>query len=750
MASGAHVVVIGGGLSGLSAAHTVLERGGNVVLLDKMSFMGGNSTKATSGINGAGTRIQAEKGVADSAYHFAKDTAVSAAKGDPSVPPTPLGLVLTGESAPAVHWLIDRFGLDLSLISQLGGHSYARTHRGKERFPGMTITYALMEKLEAIQEATEGGRVKIVTKARATELIKGPDGAVIGARYVQELKGAAPTHHEVMGPVVIATGGYAADYTPDSLLTKHAPQIKHLPTTNGEHCTGDGIKMAQAIGADTVDLDFVQVHPTGLVHPDEPDANVKFLAAEALRGVGGILLDNEGERFCDELGRRDYVTGEMWSRAKGPYRLVLNGKASKEIEWHCKHYMGRGIMKYMPTGEALCKEMGISVDKLADTFAKYNQDAAAGKPDQYGKKFFHNVPLDVKDHFHVAIVTPVLHYTMGGLTINPEAQVMSQNNPISGLFACGEVAGGVHGKNRLGGSSLLDCVVFGRVAGASAARALMESALVGGAVGGLAGNTTVDIRPDGSVTVSVGGAGAAAPTVAVGNAPVAAAAAAAAPAAAAPAAQPEAVGGASAEFTADDVAKHNKEDDCWVTLNSQVLDVTEFLDEHPGGKKAIMLFAGKDASEEFNMLHKPDVIPKYAAECVVGTIKGEADKIPEEQRVAEGAKASGAGGEGLTEYTLDDVSKHNTEDDCWVVLNNQVLNVTEFLVEHPGGKKAIQLFAGKDASEEFNMLHKLEVIPKFAPECVIGVLRGKTVPAQQQVATKAAASGEMEMPRAKL
>ena len=123
--------------------------------------------------------------------------------------------------------------------------------------------------------------------------------------------------------------------------------------------------MAQEIGAGVVDMESVQVHPTGLVNPSEPEAKVKFLAAEALRGVGGILLDANGNRFCDELGRRDYVSGEM-NRNKGPFRLILNGKASKEIEWHCKHYVGRGIMKKFNSGNEVAREMGIDPSHLRD------------------------------------------------------------------------------------------------------------------------------------------------------------------------------------------------------------------------------------------------------------------------------------------------------------------------------------------------------------------------------------------------
>ena len=175
------------------------------------------------------------------------------------------------------------------------------------------------------------------------------------------------------------------------------------------------------------------------------------------------MLDANGNRFCDELGHRDYVTGLMWKN-KAPFRLVLNSAASKEIEWHCKHYVGRGLMKKYNSGAALAAEMGISADHLKETFAKYNE-CARTKKDPFGKKFFHNTPIEIADNFHVAIVTPVLHFTMGGVQINDECEIFSDAGPIPGLFAAGEMAGGVHGANRLGGSSLLGCVVFGRVAG---------------------------------------------------------------------------------------------------------------------------------------------------------------------------------------------------------------------------------------------------------------------------------------------
>jgi len=481
-------IVLGGGLAGVSACNTLVENGARTVLLDKSSFCGGNSTKATSGINGAGTRTQKEKGIPDNTDIFTADTLKGGAK-RPEV-----AKVLCGNSGADVDWLMDKFDLDLSLVARLGGHSQPRTHRGKERFPGMTITYALIQSLEQIAERTDLAR--IITKARATRLLTN-DNKVVGVEY--EKGGAMFQEH---GPVIICTGGFGADFSQSSLLAKYRPDLLHLPTTNGEHCTGDGIKMGEAIGAQTIDLEWVQVHPTGLVKADDPDAKIKFLAAEALRGVGGLVFDKDGKRFANELGRRDYVTGEMWKN-KPPFRLCLNKAASDEIIWHCKHYTGRGVMKYYASGAELAKDMGIPVQTLIDEHEQHYQaakktekdpdggswpaypsgkswDARSG-PTGSGKKFYHNMipgSAVATEPFYCAIITPVIHYCMGGLEIDEASRVFnSRKQVIPGLYAAGEVAGGVHGNNRLGGNSLLDCVVFGRVAALDCAKYMLGNNL---------------------------------------------------------------------------------------------------------------------------------------------------------------------------------------------------------------------------------------------------------------------------------
>merc|ERR1712166_1230577 len=387
-----------------------------------------------------------------------------------------------------VDWLMEKFDLDLSLLARLGGHSQPRTHRGAERFPGMTITYALIQMCENCQKS---GRSRIINKAKVVDVLLN-DKCIVGALYEKGGKNC-----KEFGPVIFCSGGFGADFGADSLLAVYRPDLLHLPTTNGEHCTGDGIKIGEKWGASCVDLEWVQVHPTGLVKPDEADAKVKFLAAEALRGVGGIILDKEGSRFANELGRRDYVTGEMWKN-KPPFRLCLNKLASDEILWHCKHYTGRGVMKNYESGEALAKDMGISLSVLEKTHQdhyeaskKMEKDPDGGPWPAYpsgkswdevsgvtgsGKKFYHNV-IDgaaVKtEPFFVAIITPVIHYCMGGLEIDADGLVIGKTGPINGLYCAGEVAGGVHGNNRLGGNSLLDCVVFGRVTGVAATKYIL-------------------------------------------------------------------------------------------------------------------------------------------------------------------------------------------------------------------------------------------------------------------------------------
>ena len=307
----------------------------------------------------------------------------------------------------------------------------------------------------------------------------------------------------------------------------------------------------------------------------------------------------------------------MWKQKeakKWPIRLVLNSKASNVLDFHTRHYSGRGLMKKM-SGKELAKEIGCGESALQSTFEDYNAIADGKKKDPFGKKFFHNLPFNINDTFHVAVMEPVLHFTMGGVEINDKAQVLNaEGKPFEGVYACGELAGGVHGANRLGGSSLLGCVVYGRVAGDSASEYLFQKVLTGGmsTAAQRLGQISLHIDPstpgkiliewaDGQTgssssqsqtqsTIDKRSQKSAAPVMkdkADSNDP-------------GKVTTPNEVSEfkvPETEYTMEEVQKHNKKDNLWIVVKGVVMDVTNWLDEHPGGPQALFSHMGRDATE---------------------------------------------------------------------------------------------------------------------------------------------------------
>ncbi|OBA18935.1 Flavocytochrome c [Metschnikowia bicuspidata var. bicuspidata NRRL YB-4993] len=630
------IIIVGGGLAGLSAAHQAYSRGANVVLLDKQGFLSGNSGKATLGINGALTRTQINLKIPDSVESFYKDTLATAEKqANPA-----LIEVLTNNSADAVHWLLEMFGLDLSVVSRLGGHSQPRTHRGKDaKFPGMAITYKLLETLENLADF-EPSRVMILKNTQVIDLILDDKNASIvrGVKY-KDMKTKKKGH--LIGPVIMATGGYAADFTKNSLLRKYRPDIIDLPSTNGSHATGDGQKIIMKNSGVGIDMEKVQVHPTGLIDYHDTDTiegknhpRFLFLGAEALRGEGGIMLNKKGERFCDELGTRDYVSGEMLKQLQkglGPLRLVLNSQSEQRLEFHIKHYTQRSLLRAVP-GAKLAEEIGVPFEKLQKTMSSYNSSAKGERKDEFGKMYFPTTPFDMEKEktYHVAYIARVLHFTMGGVKINDKSQVVHQKDGketiFEGLYAAGEVAGGVHGHNRLGGSSLLACVVYGRLAADEASSFLLKKLTTCNSANSIQaaqrlGQISLHIDPVSKKVV-----------IDLGDRSLAPKASEISPTEweIPPNSRVDAKEKhdiytqfeiPSKTFLKEEVAKHNKEDDCWVVVKSVVLDLTLFLKDHPGGLDSILKFAGRDATESFEMLHEDNVILRYAPHCVLGRMQ---------------------------------------------------------------------------------------------------------------------------------
>lgn len=406
------VIIVGAGLAGLSCAHQVLQLSTkhNVVILEKLAKAGGNSIKASSGINGAGTQHQKVK---DSPEQFFDDT-VKSAKG---LGKPELMKVLSERSAQAVTWLEQDFGIDLSTVAQLGGHSVARTHRGGGKLPpGFAIISALCKPLED----------KIWPNCRVLELVR-EQNQVTGVRYMQDSE-----ERELKGQVVLTTGGFSGS---QEMLKQYRPDIAHLPTTNGPQTQGEGQQMCGAIDARLFEMDQVQIHPTGFVDPADPLNGTKFLAGEALRGEGGVLLDVQGKRFVDELQTRDVVSRAIMDRGGDP-TLVLDQHAYSRIQHHVDFYMMKGLMR---SG---------SLDELKTEFGWTAAPEVVPGSETY----------------YWGVVTPVVHFTMGGVETTAQGHVIDKTgHVIPNLYAAGEVTGGVHGANRLGGSSLLECVVFGRI-----------------------------------------------------------------------------------------------------------------------------------------------------------------------------------------------------------------------------------------------------------------------------------------------
>lgn len=467
------IIIVGSGLSAVSAAMTVVENNIPVLMLEKEKRLGGNSVKAWAGYNGACTSTQAELGVEDTVDSFAQDTAYSAFKTF-KVPPSEMHNRLAAMSGPGHAWL-DQYGIKLPILSQNGGHSSKRTHRCDKGGAGSYITNSLLSKFRKIAKA-DPSRAQLRKRTKVERLIE-ENGRVVGVEVSNLDKKLKEVSRKTImcAAVCMCTGGFAGSVTrlgKESLMEKIRPDIANLPTSNPASATGDGINVAQDIGAGVTDMFYVQVHPTGFIHPDKPreSQHELVLATEALRGHGGLLINQLGRRFVNECGHRDWVSeAEMKNQKYGDIYIFLNSGVAKDA-WKpfTQQYNFLGLIQKFESGEAACKKHNIPYEEFCESLKFYNLCAERGwSPD--GKERFDNAPFVGNDEYYVGIVTPLLHYTMGGIKITVKSEVQREDGSvITGLYAGGECAGGIHNKNRLAGNSLVDCVVYGRTAGDSA------------------------------------------------------------------------------------------------------------------------------------------------------------------------------------------------------------------------------------------------------------------------------------------
>ena len=486
----ADVVVVGAGGAGMTAAITAAAEGKSVVILESQSMVGGNSVRATGGMNAGKTVYQdenefgesagVEKTLKTAAEKYADNETITAlAKtvseqwaayqanptgyfdsvelmeldtmiGGKGINDPELVETLCANSADAIDWL-DEHGITLHNVSSFGGASVKRIHRPVNA-EGKTVSVGSYM-IPLLQENCEKAGVKMMLDTTATEILTDANGAAVG---VKATGASGETVTVNAKAVVLASGGFGANL---DMVVKYKPELKGFMTTNAPGIQGQGIEMAQAIGAATVDMDQIQIHPT-------VEANTAALITEGLRGDGAILINEEGQRFIDEVGTRDVVSAAEIAQT-GSYSWLVVDQAMADASSVIQGYIKKGYTVTGSTYEELGKAMGVDAAAFAETMEKWNGYVEAKNDPDFGRTSFAN-PLNTAPYYAVK-VTAGVHHTMGGLKINANTEVLNEKGEvIPGLFAAGEVTGGVHGANRLGGNAVADFTVFGRIAGAAA------------------------------------------------------------------------------------------------------------------------------------------------------------------------------------------------------------------------------------------------------------------------------------------
>ena len=488
------VVIVGAGGAGMTAALQAVDSGVNsVIIVEKGGSTGGNTSRATGGMNAAKTVYQdenewsdatttaVEKAIATAEEKYADDGKVSdltakvkeqfeAYKANPEgyfdsvelfaldtiiggkgLNDFDLVMTLTGNSAEAIDWLATK-DAHLTNVGSFGGASVKRIHRATTEDGKTTPVGAYLVKvLTADVEAED--KIDLRTNTAATELVM-EDGKAVGVKVKNE-NGEYTIRAKA---VILASGGFGADLDRVAALK---PELAGFVTTNVSTITGDGIDMAVAVGAATVDMEQIQIHPS--VYTETTTA----LITEGIRGDGAILVNQEGKRFVNELETRDNVSAAELAQEGGYAYTILDQKMMDASSTY-NSYFTKGYAVQADTYEELAEKLGIDPATFVATMEAWNKAVADQKDDEFGRLSF-AAALDTAPYYAIK-VSPGIHHTMGGVKINTNAEVLTEaGEAIPGLYAAGEVTGGVHGANRLGGNAVADIVVFGRIAAQNAA-----------------------------------------------------------------------------------------------------------------------------------------------------------------------------------------------------------------------------------------------------------------------------------------
>ena len=486
------IVIVGAGGAGMIAAITAADAGKKVVLIEKQAMTGGNSVRASGGMNAANTPEQqsnkfteeagVEKTLKTAAEKWSTHPVITelaakvktewdAYKANPNgyfdrselmqldtmigghgINDPTLVKTLADNTADAIAWL-KTVKIDLISVGAAGAASVKRIHRPlNEQKKVVSVGGYMIPRLEAACKSRSN--ITMLMETTAKSIMTDKDGKVSGIEA--ESKGAKITINAKA--VILATGGFGANLKMVAMLK---PELEGFMTTNAPGIDGDGIVMAQELGAAVVDMQQIQIHPT--VQYDSSN-----LITEGLRGDGAILVNTNGKRFIDEVLARDVVSKAEIEQPNSFAYLIIDQKMVDE-SLLIQGYIAKGYSFKGDTYEALAKEINIPADEFVKTMNAWNSYVQNRNDPDFGRTSFIN-PLD-KAPFYAIKVTPGIHHTMGGLRIDGRTRVLKGNGEvIPGLFAAGEVTGGVHGGNRLGGTAVSDFVVYGRIAGQEASK----------------------------------------------------------------------------------------------------------------------------------------------------------------------------------------------------------------------------------------------------------------------------------------
>ncbi|MDX6018801.1 flavocytochrome c [Scandinavium sp. V105_16] len=437
------VVVVGSGGAGLAAAIQAHDEGASVLIVEKMPTIGGNTIKASAGMNAAETRFQRVKGIHDSKELFYAETLKGGGnKNNPEL------LRRFVENAPeAIEWLARR-GIMLNDITTTGGMSIDRTHRPRD---GSAVGGYLISGL--VRNVTKRG-IDVMLDTSVEEILFN-DGEVNGVRLLNDENETLTVQAK---SVVVATGGFSAN---SAMVVKYRPDLEGFVTTNHKGATGGGIALLERIGAGTVDMGEIQIHPT-------VEQNTSYLISESIRGGGAILVNQQGSRFYNEMSTRDKVSAAIIALPEHFAYIVFDEHVRAKNK-AADEYIAKGLVTSASSPRELAAALGMDEHAFLATLERYNGFVEKQHDDDFGRTTALRAPIN-EGPFHAIRIAPGVHHTMGGVTVNTQTEVLNAEHAvIPGAYAAGEVVGGIHGGNRIGGNAVADIIIFGTLAGHQAA-----------------------------------------------------------------------------------------------------------------------------------------------------------------------------------------------------------------------------------------------------------------------------------------